>query len=89
MSFLLSQTEEAPHANQVTNETPLHAACEGNHYEIVEQLITKFPELLMMKDKLPYKRWYPIHTACAYGASDKILEAVLLGMLHLMEANDD
>ena len=89
MSFLLSKTEEAPHPNHITNETPLHAACEGNHYKIVVKLIVRFPELLMMKDKLPYRGWYPIHTACAYGASDEILEAILLGMLHLMKTNDD
>ena len=33
-----------------------------------------------MKDKLPYRGWYPIHTACAFGASDKILEIILLGL---------
>ena len=30
-----------------------------------------------MKDKLPHRGWYPIHTACASGASDKILEIIL------------
>ena len=88
VSFILSQTQEVPHANRITNETPLHAACEGNHYEIVMQLITMFPQLLLVKDKLSYRGWYPIHTACAYGASDKILEAILVGMKCLMEAND-
>ena len=83
VSFLLSK--EAPLANIVTNETPLHAACEGNHYEIVVKLITMFPKLLLMKDKLPYRGWYPIHTACAYGASDKILKAILIGLLCLIE----
>ena len=52
------------------------------------QLITTFPQLLLVKDELPYRGWYPIHTACVYGASDKILEAVLVGMLCLMEADD-
>ena len=47
-----------------------------------------FPQLLLVKDDLSYRGWYPIHTACAYGASDKILEAILVGMLCLMEAND-
>ena len=85
VSFILSETKEVPLANRITNETPLHAACEGNHYEIVVQLITKFPQLLLIKDKLPYRGWYPIHTACAYGASDKVLNVVLVGMLCLMD----
>ena len=89
VSFILSQTKEVPHGNRITNETPLHAACEGNHYEIVIQLIAMFPQLLLVKDKLPYRGWYPIHTACAYGASDKVLEAILVGMLCLMEADDE
>ena len=38
-----------------------------------------------MKDKLPHRGWYPIHTACAYGASDEILTAILVGMLCLVE----
>ena len=42
-----------------------------------------------MKDKLPYRGWYPIHTACAYGASDELLTAILEGILRLMETNDD
>ena len=73
----------------MTNETPLHAACQENHYEIVEQLIGMFPELLLIKDELPYRGWYPIHTACAYGASDKILRTILEGMQCLMETKDD
>ena len=36
-----------------------------------------------MKDKLPYRGWYPIHTACAFGASDKILAEVLIGTMRL------
>ena len=80
VSLLLSQTDEIPLTNTTTNETPLHAACEGNHYDIVVKLINKFPELLLMKDKLPYRGWYPIHTACAFGASDKLLEIILLGL---------
>jgi len=83
VSFLLSQTDEAPLANTITNETPLHAACEGNHYDVVVELIKKFPELLLIKDKLPYRGWCPIHTACAFGASDRILEVILLGILLL------
>ena len=89
MSFLLSDAKEVPCANRITNETPLHAACEGNHYEIVMQLITMFPQLLLVKDKLSYRGWYPIHTACAYGASDKILEAILVGTLCLIEICKD
>ena len=89
VSFILSKIVEAPPSNQVTNETPLHAACEENHYEIVEQLIALFPELLLIKDKLPYRGWYPIHTACAYGASDKILSTILEGMQRLMETKED
>ena len=81
--------KEVPCANRITNETPLHAACEGNHYEIVKQLITMFPQLLLVKDKLPYRGWYPIHTACAYGASDKVLKAILVGMLCLIEICKD
>ena len=83
VAFLLSQTDQVPPANTNTNETPLHAACEGNHYDIVVELINKFPELLLMKDKLPYRGWYPIHTACAFGASDKILAKVLIGTMKL------
>ena len=36
-----------------------------------------------MKDKLPYRGWYPIHTACAFSASDKILAEVLIGTMRL------
>ena len=82
---MLSNIKEVPLTNQITNETPLHAACEGNHYKIVVQLITKFPQLLVVKDLLPYRGWYPIHTACAYGASDKVLKAILVGLLCLLE----
>ena len=82
----MSKAKEAPLANLITNETPFHAACEGNHYEIVMELINIFPELLLVKDELPYRGWYPIHTACAYGASDEIIEAILVKM---MEASDD
>ena len=83
VNFLLSQTDQVPPANTTTNETPLHAACEGNHYGIVVELINKFPELLLMKDKLPYRGWYPIHTACAFGASDRILAELLIGTMKL------
>ena len=38
-----------------------------------------------MKDKIPYRGWYPIHTACAFGASDRVLGAILVGILCLME----
>ena len=74
---------EIPSANQATNETPLHIACERNHYEIVMELINKFPELLLVKDKIPYREWYPIHTACAFGASDNIVAVILVGILRL------
>ena len=47
-----------------------------------------FPELLLIKDKLPYRGWYPIHTACAYGASDEVLLAILVGLLCLIEAGN-
>lgn len=79
----MSQTIEVPSANQATNETPLHVACEGNHYEIVMALINQFPELLLVKDKIPYREWYPIHTACAFGASDNIVAIILVGILRL------
>ena len=81
--FVLSQTVEVPSANRVTNETPLHAACEGNHYEIVVELITRYPELLLVKDKLPHRGWYPIHSACAFGASDKTVAVILVGIVRL------
>ena len=83
VSFLLSKATEIPLANVATEETPLHAACEGNHYDIVVELTTKYPDLLLTKDKLPYRGWYPIHTACAFGASDKILHHLLSGTLFL------
>ena len=85
----MSDAKEVPCANRITNETPLHAACEGNHYEIVMQLIIMFPQLLLVKDKLSYRGWYPIHTACAYGACDKVLEAILVGTLCLIEICKD
>ena len=82
--FMLSEMKEIPTTNQTMKETPLHAACKGNHYEIVVELITKFPELLLIQDSLPHRRWHPIHTACAFGASDKILKVLLVGILCLM-----
>ena len=81
VKFMLSEINEIPPANQVTNETPLHAACEGNHYEIVVELITKFPELLLVRDALLHRKWHPVHTACIFGVSDEILEALLVGTL--------
>ena len=81
---MLSEMKEIPTANHLMKETPLHAACEGNHYEIVVKLITKFPELLLVQDCLLHRRWHPIHTACAFGASDEILEVLLVGVLCLM-----
>lgn len=36
-----------------------------------------------MKDK--HREWYPVHTACAYGASDEVLTAILVGLLYLVE----
>ena len=74
---------KAPSANRSTNETPLHAACEGNHSEIVLKLVTKFPELLLEKDQIPYRGWYPIHTACANGVSKKIIALILVGIVKL------
>ena len=82
--FMLSEIKEIPTTNHLMKETPLHAACEGNHYEIVVKLITKFPELLLVRDCLPHRRWHPIHTACAFGVSDEILEVLLVGVLCLM-----
>jgi len=67
----------------VTNETPLHAACEGNNYDIVLELVRKHPQLLLVKDNLPHRNWYPIHTACAFGASDGILAVLLIGIVIL------
>ena len=84
MHFMLSEMKEIPIANKTMKETPLHAACEGNHYEIVVKLIIKFPELLLVQDCLSHRRWHPIHTACAFGTSVKILEALLVGILCLM-----
>ena len=81
---MLSEMKEVPTTSQTMKETPLHAACEGNHYEIVVKLIIKFPELLLVQDYLPHRRWHPIHTACAFGASDEILEVLLVGVLCLM-----
>ena len=67
---------EVPLANIATGETPLHVSYEGDHHdilvELILELITKLPDLLIMKDKLLYRGWYPIHTACAFGASDVI-----------------
>ena len=84
VKFMLSEIKEIPPANQVTNETPLHAACEGNHYKIVVELVIKFPEMLLIKDKLSHRRWHPIHTACAFGVSDEILKALLVGILCIL-----
>ena len=84
MHFMLSEMKEIPIANQTMKETPLHAACEANHYEIVVKLIIRFPELLLVQDCLSHRRWHPIHTACAFGTSVKILEALLVGILCLM-----
>ena len=88
VKFILSEIKEIL-GNKVTNETPLHAACEGNHYEIVVELITKFPELLLVKDGLSHRRWHPIHTACVFGASDEILEALLVGILCLLTEGNE
>ena len=81
---MLSEMRVIATTNDLMKETPLHAACEGNHYEIVVELITKFPELLLVQDCLSHRRWHPIHTACAFGASDKILEVILEGILCLI-----
>lgn len=78
-----------PLVNIATDETPLHAACEGNHHNVVVELITKFPDLLVMKDHLPYRGWYPVHTACAFGASDKILHHLLSGIVSEEKLKDD
>jgi len=67
----------------VTNETPLHAACEGNDYDIVLELVRRHPQLLLVKDNLPHRNWYPVHTACAFGVSDGILAILLTGIVIL------
>lgn len=53
------------------------------------ELVTKFPELLLVKDKIPYREWYPIHTACAHGASDKIVAVNLVGIIRLCVDSPD
>ena len=50
---------------------------------MVVELITRFPELLLVKDMLPHRGWYPIHTACAFGASDKVVAVILVGIVRL------
>lgn len=74
--------------NPITNMTPLHAACMGNHFDIVLELVSRYPDLLLVKDSLPHRNWYPIHTACAYGASDSVI-AVLLAGIVFMHINQD
>lgn len=65
----------------ITNVTPLHVACEGNHFDVVLELVSRYPYLLFYKDKLSHRNWYPIHTACAYGASDSIIAVLLAGIV--------
>ena len=67
----------------ITNMTPLHFACEGNHFDIVLELVSRYPHLLFVKDKLSHRNWYPIHTACAYGASDSIVAVLLVGIVFM------
>ena len=81
--FMLSEIKETSLVDQLTNETPLHAACGGNHHEIVVGLVARFPELLLVRDRLSHRRWHPIHTACAFGASIEVLEVLLVGILCL------
>lgn len=86
-SFLLSKM--APPFDLVcaiTNTTPLHYACMGNHFDIVLELVSRFPHLLFIKDFLPHRNWYPIHTACAYGASNGVV-AILLAGIAFMHVN--
>ena len=67
----------------ITNMTPLHYACMGNHFDIVLELVSRFPHLLFVKDSLPHRNWYPIHTACACGASDSIVAVLLAGIVFI------
>ena len=67
----------------ITNMTPLHYACMGNHFDIVLELVSRFPHLLFVKDSLPHRNWFPIHTACAYGASDSIMAVLLAGIVFM------
>ena len=67
----------------ITNATPLHYACMGNHFDIVFELVTQFPHLLFIKDILPHRNWYPIHTACAYGASNGVVAVLLAGIIFM------
>ena len=87
--FMLSEINETSLVNKLTNETPLHAACEGNHYEIVVELVTRFPEMLFVRDHLSHRRWHPIHTACAFGACDEILEVLLVGIFCFTTVEDN
>lgn len=73
----------------VTNINPLHCACMGNHFDIVLELVSRFPHLLFIKDSLPHRNWYPIHTACAYGASDSIIALLLAGILFMHTSHKD
>ena len=75
----------------ITNTTPLHYACMGNHFDIVLELVSRFPHLLFVKDLLPHRNWYPIHTACAYGASDSVVAILLAGIvfMHLNHKDQD
>ena len=67
----------------ITNMTPLHVACEGNHFDVVLEFASHFPHLLFCKDKLPHRNWYPLHTACAFGASDSIIAVLLAGIIYM------
>jgi len=58
---------------------PLRAV---NHYIAIVVELTLTTDLLVMKDNLPYSGWYPIHTACAFVASDlhHLLSEILFWM---------
>ena len=73
----------------ITNVTPLHYACMSNHFDIVLELVSRFPHLLFVKDLLPHRNWYPIHTACAYGASDSVIAVLLAGIVFMCISHND
>lgn len=73
----------------ITNMTPLHVACEGNYFDIVLELVSRYPHLLLVKDKLSHRNWYPIHTACACGASDSIVAVLLVGIIFMYISHKD
>lgn len=89
MLFLLSKmVPPFDLACPIINLTPLHIACMENHFDIVLELVSRYPHLLFVKDSLPHRNWHPIHTACAYGASDSII-AVLLNGMYMSHADQE